>query len=107
MFHHIVHIKYKRGDRTAMHRRMKDFCRAVVKSQPGAVSCTYGANIAETTSAPHIGRGSTQGYTHVFVGAFKSRRDLDRYMTSELHLALGPHFAKNAKEYLVCDYQTR
>ena len=85
MFHHIVNIKCKRGDRTALHRRMKSFGRAVVKSQPGAVSCTYHANVGETTTARHVGPGSTQGYTHVFVCAFKSRRDFDHYMTSEIH----------------------
>ena len=107
MFHHIVNIKCKRGDRTALHRRMKSFGRAVVKSQPGAVSCTYHANVGETTTARHVGPGSTQGYTHVFVCAFKSRRDFDHYMTSEIHLALGPDFARHVKEHLVCDYQTR
>ena len=107
MIHHIVHIKYKRGDRAAMHRRMKSFCRAVVKTQSGAVSCYYGPNTAETTSAPHIDPGSTRGFTHVFVSVFKSRRDLDHYMTSDIHVALGPHFGKSVKDYMICDYQTR
>ena len=107
MFNHIVQIQYKRGDHTAMHRRMKNFCRAVAKTQPGAVSCHYGPNVAEKYSAPHLGKGIAKGFSHVFVGVFKTRKDYDLYMKSDIHVALGPHFAKIAKDYLICDYQTR
>lgn len=107
MFHHVVEIQYKRGDRSAMHRRMKNFCRAVEKTQSGAVSCTYGPNLAEKYSSPHLGKGIAKGFTHVFVGVFKTRKDYDIYMRSAIHVALGPHFEKAGKDYMICDYVTR
>ena len=106
MFHHIVLIAYKRGDRSAMHRRMKSFGRAVVKTQPGAVSCYYGPNAAEKYSAPHLGKGIGKGFTHIFIGSFKTRKDYDFYMQSDIHLALGPHFDKAGKDFMICDYVT-
>ena len=41
------------------------------------------------------------------IGTALQRRDFDIYMKSEIHLALGPPFAKHVKEHVVCDYQTR
>ena len=107
MFHHVVFMNYKRGDRSAMHRRMKSFGRAVVMTQAGAISCYYGPNVAEKYSSPHLGKGIARGFTHVFIGVFKTRKDYDIYMKSDIHVALGPHFGKAGKDFMICDYVTR
>ncbi len=107
MFHHVVFMKYKRGARSAMHRRVKAFGRAVVKTQPGAVSCYYGPNVAEKYSSPHLGKGIAKGFTHIFIGVFKTRKDYDYYMKSDIHVALGPHFEKAGKDFMICDYVSR
>ena len=107
MFHHIVHFKYKRGYNKAVHPRMKKFCRDVVEGLPGAVSCHYGENKAETFTARHIGKGFSRGFTHVFVAVFESVKAHDGYHVSAIHDAIVPVLDKVVKDYVICDYVTR
>ena len=107
MFHHIVHFKYKQRYDKGIHRRMKKFCRDVVKGLPGAVSCDYHENFAEKYTAPHIGQGYTHGFTHIMVSAFDDAKAHDRYQESAIHQAIVEPLNKVTKDYVICDYTTR
>ena len=107
MLHHIVLIKYRRRYDQGIHRRMKKFCRDVVKEIPGAVSCHYGENAAEKYTAPHAGKGHSQGFTHTLISVFKSTKAHDIYQQAAFHQELRPHLRKQMKEFVVCDYQSR
>jgi hypothetical protein len=107
MFHHIVNFKYKRGYDKGIHRRMKKFCRDVVAGVPGAISCYYGENFCEKYTAPHVGKGWSQGFTHVFVSVFDNAKAHDRYQESAIHQAIVGPLGKVTREYVICDYITR
>ena len=107
MFHHIVNFKYKRGYDKGIHRRMKKFSRDVVKGVPGAVSCYYGENSCEKYTARHIGKGFSQGFTHVLVSVFENAKAHDGYHVSATHDAIVEPLGKAVKDYVICDYITR
>tara|TARA_B100001123_G_scaffold449128_1_gene613185 strand:+ start:5594 stop:5920 length:327 start_codon:yes stop_codon:yes gene_type:complete len=107
MFHHIVLFKFKRGYDKGIHRRMKRFCRDVMKDVPGAVSCFYGENFCEKYTAKHFSKGMSQGFTHVFVSVHENAKAHDKYQESKTHEGIVEPLAKVTKDYQVCDYITR